>query len=135
MSESNSRALTPIASLAGDSFTLKVLFLIRSKSKKDLKLLSSSSTASSASFAFDMELVGLTCDGASARSGDDVAAGRRRAEGAAAEGMEGKGGFGSEEARAGGLGRAEGRECAAAAPMATALAGRRGRSPLEPFGF
>ena len=122
MSLSNSRAFTPIASLAGGSFRLEIQILSESKSNKDLKLLSSSSSASSTSFFFELELIGLSCDGASARSGVDVAAGRRRWEGAAAEGVEGQAGEANEEALVGGKERRGGEERAAAAPMATALA-------------
>ena len=120
MSLSNSHTLPPIPSMAGGTFRLEIQILSESKSNKDLKLLSSSSSASSTSFFFDLELIGLSCDGASARSGVDVAAGRRRMGGAAAEGVEGQAGEANEEALVGGKERRGGEERAAAAPMATA---------------
>ena len=120
MSLSNSRALTPFASLAGGSFILKVLFFIESKCKIVFKLSLSPSTASSSSFVVDFELIGLTCDGATARSGDEGAAGRRRTEGAAAEGEEGQPGEENEEAPVGGKERRGGAKEAAAVRSAAA---------------
>ena len=55
-----------------------------------------------------LTLIGLTCDGAAWSSGDVVAAGRRRSEGAAAEGEEGQPGEENEEAPVGGKERRAG---------------------------